>query len=161
MKKRYQKPAIRTKKVETQFLRQSNRSVDFVDGINRFSSIDESQLLAFCCGTCCVASLCECTSDRRVKKNIKPIGAGVIENLEKLYGVSFKWRNKILKHPPAKKHTIGLIAQDVEKVYPELVTSRQGIKRIDYTGIIALLVEAVKELKEENRQLKKVLQPSR
>jgi hypothetical protein len=43
--------------------------------------------------------------------------------------------------------TIGVVAQDVEKVFPELVTTgRDGFKRVNYVGLIGPLIEAVKEL---------------
>ena len=47
-------------------------------------------------------------------------------------------------------------AQEVEKVYPELVQSpANGYKSVDYTKLTAVLIEAVKELKKENETLKK------
>ena len=50
---------------------------------------------------------------------------------------------------------IGLIAQEVEKIYPELVlTDVDGYKSVDYSKLTPILVEAIKELKAENDQLK-------
>jgi trimeric autotransporter adhesin len=63
-----------------------------------------------------------------------------------LRGVTWEWREEApaeAKDQPG----IGLIAQDVEKVFPELVTEdEQGRKRVAYHGLIGPLVEAVKEL---------------
>jgi hypothetical protein len=50
--------------------------------------------------------------------------------------------------------SLGVIAQDVEKVYPELVGEREGFKAVNYNGLIAPLLGAVQELKKENDQLK-------
>jgi hypothetical protein len=49
---------------------------------------------------------------------------------------------------------MGVIAQEVEKVFPELVmTDEQGLKRVEYGGLIAPLIEAVKELDDRLRRL--------
>ena len=57
----------------------------------------------------------------------------------------------------AGRHSIGMIAQEVEKVYPELIRSwgSKGYKNLDYQGMAGVLVEAVKELKTENEALVK------
>ena len=50
---------------------------------------------------------------------------------------------------------IGLIAQEVEELFPELViTDEDGIKSVDYSKMVPVLVEAIKELKSENDDLK-------
>ena len=54
------------------------------------------------------------------------------------------------------KEDIGVIAQDVEKVLPEIVTTRDtGYKAVDYQKLSVLLIESVKELKKEVEELKK------
>jgi hypothetical protein len=56
----------------------------------------------------------------------------------------------------SKKQSLGVIAQEVERVLPQTVTSNSnGTKTVSYNHIIAVLVEAVKELKEEVDRLKK------
>jgi hypothetical protein len=52
------------------------------------------------------------------------------------------------------KPYIGLIAQEVETIYPEIVENNNNIKSINYQSIIAILVECVKELKCEINKLK-------
>lgn len=53
---------------------------------------------------------------------------------------------------------MGVIAQEVERVFPELVTTDEhGRKRVDYIGLVAPLIEAVKELDERVRALEERL----
>lgn len=53
---------------------------------------------------------------------------------------------------------MGFIAQEVESVYPELVTQDEGIKGVEYANMTAVLyVEAIKELKKENSDLKALI----
>ena len=75
------------------------------------------------------------------------------EKIQKLRGVTWEWREEA---PPEAKEQpgMGVIAQEVEKVFPELVeTTPEGLKRVNYEGLIAPLIEAVKELDERVRAL--------
>jgi hypothetical protein len=82
-------------------------------------------------------------SDRRLKTDIKPI-QGALETVEKLRGVSFRWKDS--KKDAEYGRVRGFIAQDVETVIPEWVnTDRDGYKSLEPIGIEALVVEAVKE----------------
>ena len=49
---------------------------------------------------------------------------------------------------------IGLIAQEVEKEYPQIISEENNIKTINYTSMIAILIESIKELKTELNDLK-------
>ena len=87
------------------------------------------------------------SSDKRLKKSIKQIDSA-LEKVSKLKGVSFEWKE-------SGTQALGLIAQDVEKVIPELVTTDDnGFKGIRYNNIIAVLVEAIKEQQAEIATLK-------
>ncbi len=99
----------------------------------------------------------ELTSDSRLKNNVTNIGSA-LENIVKLRGVTFNW--DLTKQPSAdKKLQYGFIAQEVEKVFPELVTTdSKGFKTLNYIGVIPVLTEAVKELKQENDELKSTIQ---
>jgi hypothetical protein len=78
-------------------------------------------------------------SDRRLKNNIKKLDNS-LENILKLDGVSFNWKDSGDK-------SMGLIAQDVEKIYPELIKENpNGIKGLNYEALTAPLIESVKEL---------------
>lgn len=86
-------------------------------------------------------------SDARYKTNITPItGAG--KKIAAINGVSFRWLEN-------SKPSLGVIAQEVEQVLPELVaTGSDGFKSVNYSGIIGVLIEAVKELQAEVAALK-------
>jgi hypothetical protein len=96
-----------------------------------------------------------CVSDRRFKKNITPFGS-TLNQLTALQPVHFYWR--AAEFPDrhfGEAQTYGLIAQDVEQVFPELVvTGEDGFKAIDYSKLPLLTIQAVKELKTENDALK-------
>ncbi len=90
-------------------------------------------------------------SDRRLKTNIKPL-TNVLDKVMKLEGVSYKWdkKNKRNKDLDNDNH-IGVIAQDIEKVYPEFVNTNEddGYKTVNYSQLSAVLIQAVKELNEK------------
>jgi len=100
------------------------------------------------------------SSDERLKENIKPIDSA-LEKIEKINGVHFDWTDEYLKskgesteliHP---KHDIGVIAQEIEKVLPEVVVTRDdGYKAVNYEKIVTLLIEGIKELNQEIKELK-------
>lgn len=83
-------------------------------------------------------------SDRRQKDDIR-ILADPLERLKSVYGVSF-----VMKNDPEREREIGIIAQDVEAAFPELVKTYDGVKSVNYQGMIGPLVEAVKELDAQN-----------
>jgi hypothetical protein len=87
-------------------------------------------------------------SDENKKTNIKLID-NALEITENLNGVTFDWIENGL--PSA-----GLIAQDVEKYLPQLITnSVENGKSLNYDGIIGVLVEAVKNLSQRVKELEK------
>lgn len=97
-------------------------------------------------------------SDKRWKKDIKPL-ENTLEKVVKLQGVNYQWDTE--NYPDMgfdDKPQIGLIAQEVEKIIPEVVTTNhEGYKGVDYSKITAVLVEAVKELKAQNDALKAIV----
>ena len=86
-----------------------------------------------------------------MKTNINAI-ENPLENLRKLKGVTYN----IKKDESAKKiNHIGLLAQEVEKIFPDLVyTDDKGVKGIAYVEIIPLLIEAIKEQQIQNEELR-------
>jgi hypothetical protein len=92
-------------------------------------------------------------SDIRLKENIKPIESA-LDKVSKLQGVTFDWKksDSILDI----KKDVGFIAQDVQKVVPELVRENSdGMLSMRHQGITPILLEAIKELKAEIEYLKK------
>jgi hypothetical protein len=105
-------------------------------------------------------------SDARLKEHVRPI-EGALDRLHKIRGVRFTWKEGL---PWPAHDDVGVIAQEVEQVLPEAVTqasfdvdvfgnskSRESYKAVDgvTNKITALLIEAVKELHEEVRDLKR------
>jgi hypothetical protein len=90
-------------------------------------------------------------SDKRLKENIKPIKSA-LDKVSKLQGVTFDWKEKGITN---LKEDIGFIAQDVQKVIPELVRENEdGMLSMRHQGIAPILLEAIKELKAEIEELK-------
>ena len=83
-------------------------------------------------------------------KNINSIIGNAIDKLNTLRAVNFSW-----KSDTSNKENLGLIAQDVEAVFPQLVdTGKDGIMGVRYTELVPVLVKAIQELKAENDTLK-------
>lgn len=90
------------------------------------------------------------SSDRALKKNIATIESPLAKIL-KLRGVTFNWKED-------NSPSVGLIAQEVEKVFPELVGENNGFKSVQYGNLVAPLIEAVKEQQKEINSLKNRLE---
>ena len=92
------------------------------------------------------------SSDERLKENVELIGSAV-EKVEAINGVTFDWIPMEGVHVHSG-HDVGVIAQEVEKVLPELVTTRDnGYKAVKYEKLTAVLIQAVKELSERVKVL--------
>ncbi|WP_273793492.1 tail fiber domain-containing protein [Brucella anthropi] len=93
-------------------------------------------------------------SDRRLKENIVPLSeTGAVEKLLKLKAVQYEWKNKQTGNGPQ----YGLIAQDTEEVWPEVVmtaTDDMQTKSINYMNLVGPMVQAIQELKAENDKLR-------
>jgi hypothetical protein len=89
-------------------------------------------------------------SDISLKENIKPIESA-LDKVEKLQGVTFDWKEQDITN---LKEDIGFIAQDVQKVLPELVRkNKNGKLSLRHQGIIPVLLEAIKELSDKVKEL--------
>ena len=89
------------------------------------------------------------TSDINLKKDIEII-TNANEILNQINGVNFTWIK-------SNKPSIGIIAQEIEKVLPQLVNERTdtGTKSVNYNGLIGVLIEAVKELSQRVEDLER------
>ena len=75
------------------------------------------------------------------------------DKIARLRGVTWEWRDDAPEEAKAYPG-MGVVAQEVERVWPELVTTdEEGHKRVEYAGLIAPLIEAVKELDGRVSQL--------
>jgi len=97
-----------------------------------------------------------CSSDARLKQNVQPFDP-VLEQLIRLEPVHFDWKAE--DYPElhlGTSRSFGLIAQEVEKVLPELVTTdERGFQAVKYSELPLMLLQALRELKAENDGLRK------
>ena len=102
-------------------------------------------------GTTTIAGDLSINSDARLKANIISLGA-TLSKLLKIDGKSYT-----MIKDESEKQKIGLLAQDIEKVFPELVSESNGIKSVNYQGLVPVLINALKEqdvmMKEQQRIL--------
>jgi hypothetical protein len=98
------------------------------------------------------------SSDVRFKHNIFPI-QNALQKVMQLQGVTFDWKkSEFPDRAFSDQKTIGFIAQEVEKVLPEVVQTEktaEGYKAVQYDKVVALLVEAIKEQQKEIEALQK------
>ena len=86
------------------------------------------------------------TSDIKLKENIHSI-EDPLGKVMQINGVGFRWKD-------TKEDAIGVIAQDIEEVIPELVKNNDHIKTVNYNGLIGVLIEAIKEQQRQILELK-------
>ena len=83
------------------------------------------------------------SSDKRLKDNLKPI-TEPLAKINKISGYEFDWNDKQGTHTG---HDVGVVAQEIEQVLPEVVTEREdNFKAVKYEKLVPLLIESIKEL---------------
>ena len=92
------------------------------------------------------------SSDARLKENVVEID-NALDKVKSIRGVTYDWKDEHIESKGGaddyfmRKHDVGVIAQEIESVLPEIVAERDdGIKAVRYERLTALLIEAVKEL---------------
>ena len=134
-----------------------------------YTNIDTPCICAWCCtkskvicGVCCLKSVVVCgsttrgttacftdfnsTSDCRCKDNITTVENAYCK-IGQIRGVNYNWKD-------SGKYTLGVVAQEVEEAFPELVTTDgDGFKAVNYNGIVGVLVETVKCLQSKVEEL--------
>ena len=95
------------------------------------------------------------SSDRKLKENITNV-TDALGKVCQLNGVEFDWKD-------GRGKSAGVIAQDVEKVLPQAVKQTEDFegndyKTVDYNQLSSLMIEAIKELKEENKELRLMIE---
>jgi arsenate reductase-like glutaredoxin family protein len=96
------------------------------------------------------------SSDRTIKENITEARKSYIDDLTKLQVVNY---NYIADETKSKK--LGFIAQDVEKIFPSIITEDKGVKGISYSALVPMLVSAIQSLKQEVDTLKLLISSTR
>ena len=116
---------------------------------NQAPKTDSSALTYDASGGSLSATDFNSTSDINLKKDIEII-TNANEILNQINGVNFTWIK-------SNKPSIGIIAQEIEKVLPQLVSERTdtGTKSVNYNGLIGVLIEAVKELSQRVEELER------
>ena len=91
------------------------------------------------------------SSDRNLKDNIQPI-ENPLEKMDKIGGYTFVWNDKQSTY---KGKDIGVVAQEIQEIMPEIVATRaNGYLGVKYEKIVPLLIESIKELKKEVEDIK-------
>ena len=104
------------------------------------------------------------SSDARFKSNILPI-ENPLQKVQQLHGVTFDWKTKEFPERAfSDNRALGFIAQEVEKVLPEVVqteTTPDAYKSVQYDKVVALLVEAIKEQQKQIQVLQKEIKKNK
>ena len=93
------------------------------------------------------------SSDISLKDDLRPIENALFK-VNQIAGYEFDWNEKSHQIQQEKGHDVGLVAQEVEKVLPEVIQIREdGIKAIAYEKVVPLLVQSIKELTKRVEEL--------
>ncbi len=119
--------------------------------VNGDVNIAAANVLRFGGTQVCASAGCTAVSDYRLKEDIRPL-ENSLDKILNLQGVSYDW---IDKEKFGHSQQIGLIAQDLEKIYPQAVVtdSKSGLKSVAYDHLVAPLIEAFKELNQRIGEL--------
>ena len=123
----------------------------FVIGNGTASNNRSDALTVLFDGTTTIAGDLNVNSDARLKANIISLGS-TLSKLLQIDGKSYT-----MKKDESEKQKIGLLAQDIEKVFPELVSESHGIKSVNYQGLVPVLINALKEQEERIKRLEELL----
>lgn len=112
--------------------------------INGDTNIAAANVLRFGGTQVCASAGCTAASDERLKENIQPLPYSLNKILQ-LRAVEYDYKDKTRF---TDKHQIGVIAQEVEQVFPEVVITdkKTGFKSVAYDHLVAPLIEAVKTI---------------
>tara|TARA_Y100000591_G_scaffold245802_1_gene216762 strand:- start:528 stop:1952 length:1425 start_codon:yes stop_codon:yes gene_type:complete len=95
------------------------------------------------------------SSDMRLKNNLQVIG-GALDKIDGINGYEFDWNEQSPEWAQERGHDVGVVAQEIQKIHPEIVEERKnGYLGVDYKRLVPLLIQSIKELKQEVEELKK------
>jgi hypothetical protein len=93
------------------------------------------------------------SSDRNFKENIKPI-ENALDKINQIGGYEFDWKVENKNEHGYEGHDLGVIAQEIEMIAPELVQTREnGYKAVKYDKLVSVLIQAIKELSQKINDL--------
>jgi hypothetical protein len=92
-------------------------------------------------------------SDERLKKEIVVIDSA-LNKIDHIRGVSFYWNEQSSFLDKTNDKDYGVIAQEIESVFPEMVHEESGYKTVSYDKLIPVLIQCIKELKEDLNNIK-------
>ncbi len=93
-------------------------------------------------------------SDARLKKDISPL-QNPLQKIIQLNGYTYNWKNENSDNKPQT----GVLAQEVQKLFPELVSeNKDGILAVNYSGLIPVMIESIKEQQKQIDELKKLVE---
>ena len=93
------------------------------------------------------------SSDIRFKENIQPI-QNALEKINQIGGYEFDWKEENKIEHGYEGHDLGVIAQEIEAIAPELVQTREnGYKAVKYDKLVSVLIQAIKELSQKINDL--------
>ena len=87
------------------------------------------------------ATIVNSLSDEKLKKDISTID-GALDKVKQLRGVDYTWKE-------SEEKSKGVIAQELQEVFPELVSESESGLSVNYNGIIGVLIEAIKEQQKQ------------
>ena len=94
------------------------------------------------------------SSDMRLKNNLQVI-EGALDKIDGINGYEFDWNDKSPGWARERGHDVGVVAQEVQKIHPEIVEERKnGYLGVDYKRLVPLLIQSIKELKDEVDEIK-------
>ena len=129
----------------------ASKSITWNHGDSRFDISDDIQVAGNIKATSDVIAFS--SSDKKLKNNIKPIPSA-LDKINKIGGYTFDWNED--KQDIYKGTDVGVIAQEIEEVLPELVQTREnGYKAVKYDKLVSLLIEGIKDLSAEVDELKR------
>ena len=108
--------------------------INFVEGGTPSSPTEELHVL----GDILASGTVTQNSDITLKKDVEPL-QDCLNKVTQLLGINFTYKSN-------NEKSMGLVAQDVEKVFPELIRGEEGNKSLNYMGLTGALIEAIKEL---------------
>ena len=122
-----------------------NSSINHTNSISAYHDAVNANIIAYLEGMMAGHVASYFHSDIRLKKDVATLGNS-LQKILNIRGVSFLWKDESI----SKDKQIGVIAQEVEKEFPEVVSQdSDGMKTVNYSALVAPLIEAVKEQQKQ------------